>query len=222
MFIIGAMTLRITAAAVLLLTAAACGGRAPSTDDPKAGTSNGAATELEASANGGSNVTGKLASALAPPSSLIVLEPQGSAELPVKTEAAVMDQAGYEFLPAFLLAQAGQVVQFRNSEDVLHNVRVTEISTQKPVFNVATVAFGKYEHAFDPGYFNVTCDIHTTMRASILVTASPYTATTAEDGSFAISNVRPGKYNLTVYAEPAPVVRQIDVKSGRTDLGEIR
>ena len=60
-----------------------------------------------------------------------------------------MDQAGYEFLPGFLLAQAGQSVQFRNSEDVLHNVRVTEISSQKPVFNVATVAFGKYEHKFD-------------------------------------------------------------------------
>jgi hypothetical protein len=59
-----------------------------------------------------------------------------------------MDQAGNEFLPGFLLAQAGQSVQFRNSEDVLHNVRVTEISSQKPVFNVATVAFGKYEHKF--------------------------------------------------------------------------
>ena len=38
------------------------------------------------------------------------------------------------------------------------------------------------------------------MRAGILVTASPYTATTAEDGSFSISNVRPGQYNLTIYA----------------------
>ncbi len=53
-----------------------------------------------------------------------------------------MDQAGYEFLPGFLIAQAGQNVQFRNSEDVLHNVRVTETTTQQPVFNVATLAFG--------------------------------------------------------------------------------
>ena len=99
----------------------------------------------------GSSVSGQLAPGLAPPSALIVLEAQGSAELPVKSEPAIMDQAGYEFLPGFLLAQAGQSVQFRNSEDVLHNVRVTEISTQKPVFNVATVAFGKYEHKFEPG-----------------------------------------------------------------------
>ena len=170
----------------------------------------------------GANVTGKLASSLAPPSALIVLEPQGAAELPIKVEPAIMDQAGYEFLPGFLLAQAGQSVQFRNSEDVLHNVRVTEISSQKPVFNVATVAFGKYEHKFDPGYYNVTCDIHTTMRASILVTASPYAITTAADGSFTISNVRPGQYNLTVYAGPTPVVRSVEVKSTGTDLGLIQ
>jgi len=170
----------------------------------------------------GATVTGKLASSLAPPSALIVLEPQGAAELPIKAEPAIMDQAGYEFLPGFLLAQAGQSVQFRNSEDVLHNVRVTEISSQKPVFNVATVAFGKYEHKFDPGYYSVTCDIHTTMRASILVTASPYAITTAEDGSFTISNVRPGPYNLTVYAGAVPVVRSVEVKITGTDLGLIQ
>jgi len=133
-----------------------------------------------------------------------------------------MDQAGYEFLPAFLIAQAGQTVQFRNSEDVLHNVRVAESSTLQPVFNVATIAFGKYEHKFEPGYYTVTCDIHQTMRASILVTKTPYTATTGNDGSFKIANVQPGAYKLTVYAGGDPVVRTIDVKAGKTDLGVIQ
>ena len=211
------MTLRLAAAAALLFTAVGCGGgnAAPATADFEAGTT-------ETSPDGNGEVTGKLASSLGPPATIIVLEPQGGAELPVKAEPAIMDQAGYEFLPGFLIAQAGQQVQFRNSEDVLHNVRVTEISTQKPVFNVATVAFGKYDHKFDAGYYSVTCDIHTTMRASILVTASPYTATTGEDGSFSIGNVQPGPYNLTIYSGPAPVVRPIDVKSTRTDLGVIQ
>jgi plastocyanin len=219
------MTLRFSTVAVLLLLAFGCGGdnETPATADLKVSTTNTAASSNEAaSSSGGAHVTGKLAPGLAPPSALVVFEPQGAAELPIKTEPAIMDQAGYEFLPGFLLAQAGQTVQFRNSEDVLHNVRVTEISSQKPVFNVATVAFGKYEHKFDPGYYNVTCDIHTTMRASVLVTASPYTATTAEDGSFSIGDVRPGQYSLTVYAGPAPVVRSIEVKTGRTDLGVIQ
>jgi len=212
--------LRFTTAAVLLLTAFGCGGDAPAPADVKVGTAN--ATPTNAGTSDGATVTGKLASSLAPPSALIVLEPQGAADLPVKAEPAIMDQAGYEFLPGFLLAQAGQSVQFRNSEDVLHNVRVTEISSQKPVFNVATVAFGKYEHKFDPGYYNVTCDIHTTMRASILVTASPYAVTTAGDGSFNISNVKTGQYNLAIYAGSTHAVRPIDVKGPKTDLGLIQ
>lgn len=205
------MTLRLAAAAPLLFMAFGCGG-APDNADLKVGTTS----------TGSSNVTGKLAPSLAPPSALVVLEPQGGVELPVKLEPAIMDQAGYEFLPGFLIAQARQQVQFRNSEDVLHNVRVTEISTQKPVFNVATVAFGKYDHKFDAGFYSVTCDVHTTMRASILVTASPYTATTAEDGTFSINNVKPGQYNLTIYAGPAPVVRSVEVNGTRTDLGLIQ
>ena len=179
---------------------------------------------MPAGASGaGVEVVGKLAPAIAPPSALVLLEPQSGIEVPVKAEPAIMDQAGYEFLPAFLLAQTGQTVQFRNSEDVLHNVRVTEGSQQKPIFNIATVAFGSYEHKFtEPGLYNVGCDIHPTMRASILVSATPYTANTGEDGSFAMTNVKPGRYNLTVYAGAAPVVRSVEVKAGKTDLGTIQ
>ena len=168
-------------------------------------------------------VAGRLAPAVAPPATLVVLEPTGAESVPVKAEPAIMDQGGYEFLPGFLTAQVGQAVQFRNSEDVLHNVRVTETREQKPVFNVATVAFGFYEHKFEQtGFYAVTCDIHPTMRATILVTATPYTATTDADGGFTIANVPPGQYTLTAYGGAAPIVRSIEVKDGRTDLGVIQ
>ena len=225
------MTCRLAAIAVVVLTACGCGGESPAQADLKAkadlkgkadlkvSTTNGTAN---GTTSGASAVTGKLASALAPAGSLIVLEPPDGVELPVSSAPAIMDQAGYEFLPAFLLAQAGQEVEFRNSEDVLHNVRVTNAASQEPAFNVATLAFGKYEHKFQPGYYDVTCDIHSMMRAGILVTASPYTATTGADGGFNFSNVLPGQYNLTIYAGAAPVARPVAVKSGRTDLGLIQ
>jgi plastocyanin len=168
------------------------------------------------------DVAGKLSAAIAPPSSLIVLEPASGSSVPIKPEPAVMDQAGYEFLPGFLIAQAGQVVQFRNSEDILHNVRVTESSQQKPIFNVATAPFAVYDHKLEAGLYTVTCDIHPTMRASILVTATPYTATTSGDGSFQISRVPPGPYKLVVYGGAAAIERSIEVKNTRTDLGVIQ
>ena len=225
------MACRLAAIAVMVMACGCGGGETPAQADLKAEadlkvsttrngtTSNGPGAGTK---DGAAAVTGKLASALAQAGTLIVLEPPTGVELPVSSAPAIMDQAGYEFLPASLIAQAGQPVQFRNSEDVLHNVRVTDAVSQEPVFNVATLAFGKYEHKFQPGYYDVTCDIHSMMRAGILVTASPYTATTGADGSFNLSNVQPGQYNLTIYAGAAPVVRPVEVKGGRTDLGFIQ
>ena len=205
------------ATVALLLAALNCSSKPESAPPSDATTAS-----QPANSGAGVQVTGTLAPNVAPPSTLIVLEPRGGVEVPVRAEPAIMDQSGYAFLPGFLVAQAGQNVQFRNSEDVLHNVRVTEASEQKPVFNVATVAFGTYEHKFELGYYIVTCDIHPTMRASILVTATPYTATTGADGGFSIGDVKPGPYNLAVYAGAAPVIRSIEVKTGKTDLGLIQ
>jgi plastocyanin len=214
------MTLRLAAVAVLFSSAVGCGGtnetQAPATTAPKA-----AATATAPSANGG-QVTGKLAPALAPPSTFVTLEPK-SGDVPIKSDPAVIDQVTLMFLPAFLVAQAGQRVEFRNSEDVLHNIRVTESSEQRPVFNVATPPFGKYEYTFEkPGVYTVGCDIHQTMRADILVTATPYTGTTGDNGSFTIPNVRPGAYHLKIYAGGEPIVREIEVRTGNTDLGLVQ
>jgi plastocyanin len=205
---------RILGASAIVVSSLGCSGVGSAPREVPAGSQKPAS-----SAGTGVEVVGKLAQSIAPPSSLMLLEPASAVELPVKAESAVIDQAGYEFLPGFLVAQAGQPVQFRNSEDVLHNVRVTDTAAQKTVFNIATAPFGKYEHTFEPGYYAVTCDIHTAMKSSILVTRTPYAATTGSDGSFAIENVKPGPYKLTIYAGAEPVVRSVEVKNGRTDLG---
>src|SRR6188768_1752228 len=115
------MAVRLAAIAVVVTAACGCGGgEKPAQADLKAE----ADLKVSTTSNGAAAVTGKLAPALAPAGTLIVLEPPAGVELPVASAPAIMDQAGYEFLPAFLIAQAGQPVQFRNSEDVLHNVRV--------------------------------------------------------------------------------------------------
>jgi plastocyanin len=169
------------------------------------------------SAGSSATVTGKVKGAGA--GAAVVLAPADGHEISPPAAPKIMDQSGYEFLPALLLAQQGQTVQFRNSEDVLHNVRVTEVATETPVFNVATIAFGSYDYKFErPGFYTVTCDIHSTMRADILVAPTPYTAKTVADGGFAIENVPPGNYTLTLYAGGAPITKSVEVKSGNTEL----
>jgi plastocyanin len=192
-------------------------------DQPTADLKAGATTQSATTPTAGVEVSGKLSPAGAPPASLVTLEPQSAAPVPIKAEPAIMDQVSLEFLPAFLLVQAGQTVEFRNGEDVLHNIRVTEVAEQRPVFNIATPPFGKYEYKFERlGFYTVGCDIHQTMRADILVTATPYTTTTRQDGSFSLSGVPPGSYKLTVYGGGGAIERSVEVKNTKTDLGVIQ
>ncbi len=211
------MVLRIVAAAVLLSVVAGCGTSQPA---PPA---DAAAPPAATSSSGNGTLTGKLAPSLGTSSTLVALEPAGEVELPIKAEPAVLDQVSLVFYPPFLFAQVGQTVEFRNSEDVLHNVRVTETAGLKPVFNIASPPYGKYEHKFErPGVYSVGCDIHSTMRADIMVTSTPYTAMTGSDGGFTFTEVKPGPYKLAIYAGPTPTVRPIEVKAGSTDLGVIQ
>ena len=108
---------------------------------------------------------------------------------------------------------------FRNSEDVLHNVRVGENGAAQPAFNVATIPGYSYTYTFDrPGFYAVSCDVHETMHADILVTATPYAVVANEDGNFTFSDVSPGSYKLTVYLGARRIERLVEVAGSRTEL----
>ena len=155
----------------------------------------------------------------AAPGSIVTLEPKSPREFPVPAGARVMDQYGQQFLPGLVVAQVGQRVDFRSSEDVLHNVRVDEAGTQAPVFNVATPPFGTYTHTFEkPGYYNVSCDVHPAMRANILIAPTPYTAVADASGAFSMSDVEPGAYTARAFAGATPTEREVAVTAPRTEL----
>ena len=111
-----------------------------------------------------------------------------------------MDQYNTEFHPRLLLVRAGQTVRFQNSEDTLHNVHVIDIETRDTAFNVATPVTGGYDFVFDaPAIFDVSCGIHPSMAAFVVVTDSPYAAVAANDGSVTLADVPPGTYTMTVW-----------------------
>jgi hypothetical protein len=131
-----------------------------------------------------------------------------------------MDQSGQMFIPELLVARAGQKVEFRSSEDVLHNVRVDYSDTKTPIFNVATPPWGMYPHTFDkPGFYNVSCDIHTAMRATILITETPYATQADQAGKFRFENVVPGSYKLKGFVGEEPVEKIVQIAGSRAELG---
>jgi hypothetical protein len=113
--------------------------------------------------------------------------------------------------------RTGQPVEFRNSDDVLHNVRVREDATHSPAFNVAIPTGEKYTFTFErDGFYDVGCDIHPGMSAQIVASASPYTAVADEDGGFAIASVPPGAYKAIVYAGAEKIERELTVQPNAT------
>ncbi len=154
-----------------------------------------------------------------PTGAVVTLEPAVPSDAPPPAGPQVIDQFGQTFIPEMLVARQGQPVDFRNSEDVLHNVRVDHIETKETVFNVATVPFATYTHVFDkPGNYRVSCDVHPAMRGSIFVTDRPYFAVVDSRGTFQIPGVPAGSYTARLDGSGPEQQQRIEVAGSRAEL----
>ena len=159
-----------------------------------------------------SEVTGTV-----PRNAIVTLLP--AQPVPMPEGPAVMDQYAKQFVPNVLYVRVGQPVEFRNSEDMPHNVTVMRRGTGAEVFNVGTEPQQKYVHTFDRvGQFDVTCDIHPGMQATLIATQSPL-ATIADDGGrFSLPEVKVGSYKLSLTFEGRTVEQPIEVAGARTEV----
>jgi plastocyanin len=190
------------AVAVAALAAAACGSSAPPASAPAAAPQ--AATSSE--------VTG-----VVPRNAIVTLV--SIPEPPLPEKPALMDQYAKQFVPSTLYVRVGQPVEFKNSEDMPHNVTVLRRGSGAEVFNVSTEPQQHYVHTFDRvGQYDVTCDIHPGMQATLI--AVPGDLATIADGSgrFSIPNVKPGSYTLSLNFEGRTVEQPLDVKDARTEV----
>ncbi len=157
--------------------------------------------------------------------SVVILEPEtpgGPEGAVVPGEPATIDQFGMAFVPAVLVVRSGQPLEFRNSEDVLHNIHVVDRETTSTVVNVATPTVDStfqvtLEH---PGIYEVLCDVHSAMGAFVIVTSSPYSVVAARDGAFVLPEVPYGTYTLWVWNldETRESRRVVTVEGARTEV----
>jgi plastocyanin len=148
---------------------------------------------------------------------VVVLEPKTARTFAAPAEKPVMDQAGLMFGPELLLVRTGYPVEFRNSDDTLHNVRVSHEETRTSAFNVAIPTGEAYTYTFErDGFYRVGCDIHPAMAASVFASTSPFTAVAAGDGSFTFDEVPAGPWTVTVYTGGKRLHQDVDVAGGVT------
>lgn len=154
----------------------------------------------------------------APRGAVISLAPAGVA-VALPEGPAVMDQYSKQFVPNLLYVRVGQPVEFRNSEDMGHNVTVNRRGTGAEIFNVGTEPQQKHVHTFDrSGQYDVLCDLHPGMQATVIAATSPMAAVSDETGRFAIANVAAGTYTLSATFEGRTVEQAVEVKGPRTEV----
>src|SRR6476660_2301906 len=107
--------------------------------------------------------------------------------------AAKMDQQQCSFIPRVVIVPAGGTVEFLNSDRLLHNLH--SVGKENPPFNrtqprgrAIPVTFGK------PEIIRVDCDLHSWMRAWVVVADHPFYALSNEAGEFVLAGVPPGTY----------------------------
>ena len=122
----------------------------------------------------------------------------GDATGEVPPEAVLLDQKGQKFLPRILAVVVGQAVEFRNSDNVFHNV----FSYSPPKrFDLGRYPRGKSKRLTfqKSGLVQVFCDIHSDMRSDIVVVPSRRYAYVDAAGRFRIGGVAPGKHTLALW-----------------------
>jgi hypothetical protein len=135
---------------------------------------------------------------------------------------AVMDQFAKAFVPETLFVRIGQPVTFKNSEDQLHNVTVVRTRTGTGVFAISQNQGDVHTHTFEEaGEYDVTCDVHPGMRATIVATTTPHTMYADSRGAFVFPAIPRGRYTLRVAARGQDYSRAIEVGAVRVDVGDV-
>jgi plastocyanin len=112
----------------------------------------------------------------------------------------VMEQRHETFVPHVLALSIGAAVDFPNHDPMLHNVFSASPAKK---FDLGMYDQGETKSVtFDTaGVVRVGCNVHPKMEAFIVVHPNPYVAVTDRQGSYTITGVPAGSYQVRVWHE---------------------
>lgn len=109
----------------------------------------------------------------------------------------VMDQMNLTYTPHVLPVLVGSMIDFPNGDETRHNVYTANSSVCRFELGIYDSGVVKHVTCDKTGVIMVLCNVHAEMRGFIIVSPTPYFATTDEAGEFVIEGVPPGTYRLT-------------------------
>lgn len=143
----------------------------------------------------------------------------GPTPRPRATRVKAVVQKDKRFVPHVLAVPVGATVEFRNDDEIFHNV----FSLSKPNdFDLGLYKSGaSREQVFEtPGPVNLLCNIHSSMGGYVYVVPSPWFGQADSSGRFTIKNVPEGNYVAEVWHEfsSKPVTAEVKVSPGMAEL----
>ena len=125
-----------------------------------------------------------------------------------------IDQIKRTYVPHVLAVLVGSEVEFRNSDNDLHNIHARQGG--RKIFNFGIPFQQKVRKALkQEGIVTLLCDVHPEMSAFIVVTQNPFFAKVDDKGNYSIENVPPGTYTLKAWHERLkPEGKEVKVAEG--------
>ena len=113
-----------------------------------------------------------------------------------------IDQQKCVFIPHVLLVPAGAEFLVLNSDPVLHSFHTMGAHNKELNIIQTKTKRRRLPMTFpEPDTIKVVCDVHSWMKAWIIVTEHPYYALTDADGQFQLENVPEGNYRIKAWHE---------------------
>ena len=111
-----------------------------------------------------------------------------------------IDQRGCAFVPRVVVVPEGGTVDFLNNDRLLHNIHATPklnvaFNRTQPKDRTIPITFQKAE------IVRIDCDLHSWMRAWVVVADHPFYRVTPADGTFVFDDLPAGTYRLQIWHE---------------------
>lgn len=136
----------------------------------------------------------------------------GPKSLASKSATLEIKQQARQFSPTVAVVQVGTRVFFPNEDKVFHNVFSR---TPGDAFDLGTLKSGDRPSPvvlLKPGHVEVFCNIHSKMRADVLVVPNSYWTRVRPDGSFQLAGVPVGSHRLVLWGpSTVPATQRVDL-----------
>lgn len=125
-----------------------------------------------------------------------ILQGKGCTDL----QPTLVRDAG-RFVPHVQGARQGSSLRIINRDTVQHDIRV--IQGGPGIYSISLFPCGRGQSVFHVlprvGFVEVVCDGHDRVNAWVVVLENPYFAITDEEGSYIITDIPPGTYQVTAW-----------------------